>query len=690
MAMLITSQQSRVQDRTRTVLLLGEGPLATALARRWQKGQEILFRQYREPEELPDDSVPLAVGLVVAVSSHWRPAYDRAIQCWCWERGVALLRVSIWQQEAVIGPLVIPGVPGCLECMEVRHFRTSTRDAKNEAAFGRWCDAGDERIARRPQNPWATQAALNTIALLADDEVRAYLEQNASRVQTCSARFLNLRALTNSCHTFLPYPQCPVCGTAGPDRAEDAQIDFEPRPRPNLRSYRLRSLADDLEELEKRFVDTKLGLKIEPASAIFANEVAFTSVVSHHYEYPDLEQHTACGGFAYSFRASRATAIIEAMERYNSYIPRARNSSVYGSYHQLADRAIDPESFGLYTPEQYALHSQRPSPYCCSPYSPDLALHWSWCYSLRRQRPVLIPEEIAYYAACAIRPQTEHFLLDTSTGCAVGSTIEEAALYGLFEVIERDAFSLTWYARLPLPPLDMSSSGDISFKLALERTQRISGFTIHAFDATTDLGIPAILCVARNPRPEAPRLLYAAAAHWDPERALASAFYEVSAGISQMPARFPRDLERGRQLLEDSSQVLSIDDHLLVGAMPEAYSRSQFLLQPRPLQSLHARFAEQYKLRELEDLTEIFMRSAQRVLDKGYDVLIVRQTSPELQEIGLHCVRVLVPGLIPLAFGHDYRRVRGLERLYRLPRELGYIDRLLTEADLNPYPHAFP
>jgi ribosomal protein S12 methylthiotransferase accessory factor len=289
-----------------------------------------------------------------------------------------------------------------------------------------------------------------------------------------------------------------------------------------------------------------------------------------------------------------------------------------------------------------------------------------------------------------VRPDGEQFLSETSNGCAVGGSLEEATLYGLFEALERDAFLLAWYGRLKLPAIDLHSTRDTSLRLAIEREERMTGFTFHAFDCTTDFGLPVVLAAGINRVNEAPRLIYGAAAHWDPDRALANAFYEAAAGIVGQRVRFPQELERGEQLVKDDSLVLSIEDHVLAGAMPSAFSRASFLFQDQPLQSMSERFASQYAEAPTGDLTEILSRLARRIIARGYDIVIINQTAPELRASDLYCVRVLVPGLMPMTFGHDFRRIYGLERLYRLPQELGYTERILSEADLNPYPHAFP
>ena len=43
-----------------------------------------------------------------------------------------------------------------------------------------------------------------------------------------------------------------------------------------------------------------------------------------------------------------------------------------------------------------------------------------------------------------------------------------------------------------------------------------------------------------------------------------------------------------------------------------------------------------------------------------------------------------------MTFGHHLTRVTGLNRVLKVPKELGYAMRELTIEELNPYPHPFP
>jgi ribosomal protein S12 methylthiotransferase accessory factor len=43
-----------------------------------------------------------------------------------------------------------------------------------------------------------------------------------------------------------------------------------------------------------------------------------------------------------------------------------------------------------------------------------------------------------------------------------------------------------------------------------------------------------------------------------------------------------------------------------------------------------------------------------------------------------------------MTFGHDFTRLTGLERVIRVPVELGYAKHPLTVEELNTHPHPFP
>jgi len=131
-----------------------------------------------------------------------------------------------------------------------------------------------------------------------------------------------------------------------------------------------------------------------------------------------------------------------------------------------------------------------------------------------------------------------------------------------------------------------------------------------------------------------------------------------------------------------------MSDHSLGNAHPLAYDRFAFLLSgdrripwdrvgrlPWPW---HA------------DLRDDLLEAVDRMLAGSMDVIVVDQTSPLHRAGGLHCVKVIVPGALPMTFGHHNRRVSGIPRLHEVPYCLGYATAPLTDAQINPYPHPFP
>jgi hypothetical protein len=72
----------------------------------------------------------------------------------------------------------------------------------------------------------------------------------------------------------------------------------------------------------------------------------------------------------------------------------------------------------------------------------------------------------------------------------------------------------------------------------------------------------------------------------------------------------------------------------------------------------------------------------------GHDVIIANLTTVDVAATGLHVVRALVHGLIPLAVGTTMRL--GGPRLWDAPAAMGLARDLMSEARLNHTPHCFP
>jgi len=74
----------------------------------------------------------------------------------------------------------------------------------------------------------------------------------------------------------------------------------------------------------------------------------------------------------------------------------------------------------------------------------------------------------------------------------------------------------------------------------------------------------------------------------------------------------------------------------------------------------------------------------------GYEVIVADVTTPDIAEVGLSVVRVIVPGLAPLHSNH-LRPFLGVRRIFEVPFRLEWNRRGWSpESGLNPFPHPFP
>ena len=91
--------------------------------------------------------------------------------------------------------------------------------------------------------------------------------------------------------------------------------------------------------------------------------------------------------------------------------------------------------------------------------------------------------------------------------------------------------------------------------------------------------------------------------------------------------------------------------------LPEAEGRLSFLLDNRrPLRSFAEEFKQPPANTDLKDDLQEILNKFRRL---NLEVIVVDQTTPITKRNGLFCVKVLIPGMLPMTFGHHLTRVKG-------------------------------
>ena len=642
------------------VAVVGKGLLADHVC-------EELSAQYQVVRSIDFEAgVPEATDLVLVLQDAWDPSVHQRAEEVLRPTGIPWLRGFISFGEGVVGPLVRSDTQGCSQCAENRRLMAG-RDRKEmwEMQQKLAADGGMSRDA------WASRTGLLQIAHLLGAEVQRILlgDQVHSEGRVC---LINLKTLKSSWHAFLPDPLCPVCSQLPEDSPTAARVSLKQSPKIEG-SYRCRSMDDLNKVLVKDYLDHRTGVLngkmydlVPPFADVAVNLPLFTG-------------DEGVAGRTHSYALSELTAILEGLERSCGISPRGKRTVVYDCFNNLRDQALNPIKVGVHAKEQYA----RPG-FPFEQFNPDSQMNWVWGYSFLQERPILVPELLAYYSlGCG-----QGFVYETSNGCALGGSLEEAIFYGILEVVERDSFLMTWYAELPLPRLDPYSANDQELQLMIDRVRAVAGYDLYFYNSTMEHGIPSIWAIAKNKKQKGLNIICAAGAHLDPVRAVKSAVHELAGMMLTLDDKLEANEEEFVRMLQDSSLVQKMDDHGMLYGLPQAQERLQFLLDDdRPLRT----FDEEFKWKSRhKDLTDDLQDILQKFRRLNLDVVVVDQSTSETKRNGLYCVKVLIPGMLPMTFGHHLTRVTGLERVLRVPMELGYRKKPLTFEQLNPHPHPFP
>lgn len=646
------------------VLVVGEGLVADRVC-------EELFAHYHVVRQTQFEAfIPKKMDLALVLQDAWNPSDHQKAEEVFRRTGTPWLRGFVSFGEGIVGPLVQPGKPGCSHCSDIRRYMAMARRDRKEMRemHGRLKEDGGIQ-----QDAWASHSGLLQLAHFIGAEVDRILQGNDARSEG-QIGLINLKTLTSSWHTFLPVPLCPVCSGVPDDSEEAACISLQPSLKVSADSYRCRSLGELKKMLVKDYLDHRTGL-LNEKMVYLVPPFADVSV-----NLPLLQGDEGTAGRTNSYEVSELTAILEGLERYCGLEPRGKRTVVYDSFINLKDKALNPIKVGVHAKEQY-----EKTGFPFQPFDPERPMNWVWGYSFLENRSVLIPELLAYYS---LGYEQQGFVYETSNGCALGGSMEEAIFYGIMEVVERDSFLMTWYAQLKLPRLDPSSADDQELQLMIDRMRAVAGYDLYLYNSTMENGIPSICAIAKNRKNKGLNLICAAGAHLDPMRAVKSAVHELAGMMLTLDEKFETNREKYLRMLQDASLVQQMDDHGMLNGLPQAEERFEFLLDDnRPLRTFAEEFNRQSNHRDLtEDLKDILQVFRRLELD----VIVVDQTTPELIRNGLYCVKVLIPGMLPMTFGQHLTRIVGLERVLKVPMELGYTTQPLTVEQLNPHPHPFP
>jgi ribosomal protein S12 methylthiotransferase accessory factor len=397
----------------------------------------------------------------------------------------------------------------------------------------------------------------------------------------------------------------------------------------------------------------------------------YSAKMSHTVTYLPLGCYDANGGAGLTHDSARRAALGEAVERYCASV-YFRDELPLATYAELSTtgRALAPGALALF-------HERQREVIRYAWFEPDTPICWVATRSLTTGEEVFVPASSVFVPYFPFRAEEGELTVGPgiSTGLASARSASAAMLGGLLEVVERDAFMITWLARLPVPRIDPHSGSRL--RAVSERLARPHLRYVLSWMAT-DVELPAVLCTVVDESYDPPLIACGGAAHLNPETAAIKAL--VEAAQTREWARVMGHEPEPRIIEADFSSVTDFEDHVFLyghGDMGECVS---FLLDaPRVLavDELPAALGEDQPSEALD-----------RVHAAGWEVLAANLTTVDAEQCGYHVVKTIVPCAQQLEGDHSHRLLGG-RRLYEVPRTLGYESDLDFDT-LNPDPHPYP
>lgn len=158
-------------------------------------------------------------------------------------------------------------------------------------------------------------------------------------------------------------------------------------------------------------------------------------------------------------------------------------------------------------------------------------LEWIEAEEIISESPILVPANAVFHPYIPnreIKPCAMAMFKGNTNGLASGNVIEEAVLHGIFEVVERDAWSIFELTKRNKKQIDLDTIENDTVRELVEKFTS-QGIKIKLMDITADLKIPTIVASADDTvLKDAALLTLGVGTHLNPEIAAIRALSEVA------------------------------------------------------------------------------------------------------------------------------------------------------------------
>ncbi|MFH2032671.1 MAG: YcaO-like family protein [Bacteroidota bacterium] len=354
----------------------------------------------------------------------------------------------------------------------------------------------------------------------------------------------------------------------------------------------------------------------------------------------------------------------ETVERYSCTVYRSKNL-IKGTFASLEGKALDLKSIVAFSENQ-----RKHSYFDKFNFSESTPFTWVKGQSLISGKQILLPAQMIYYSY-KFSKKERMIYVPISTGAAGGSCLASALVRGILEIVERDAFMISYLNQLHSPRVDLSKIKDIRVDY-LKNVAKRYRLEWSVIDMTNDLEIPAIASVVIDKSGYGPAVLVGLKANLNPIDAIIGSFEEAINIRGWMRHTYEDDFEKYKNL--NPKHIHNVEQRGMYWFPKKMIKQLDFWLENN-LDFNIDRYKYFGKTMSHGKLLKILFSNLRK---KGFDVFFTEVTVPEIKKLQYRVVKVIIPQLQPF-YQSEYYPYLGGERLFKYSNGGSY----------NNVPHPF-
>lgn len=416
-----------------------------------------------------------------------------------------------------------------------------------------------------------------------------------------------------------------------------------------------------LKELLASWIDKRAGiiryLTSDPPDRSKLNVTWTSAAVLNRSKFPEQTSSKTTGyGAGLTAVEAMAKAAAEAIELYAAS-RCSDNELLHSTISALTEDFLDPRQLYLHDRAQY---KQPNFPF--RRFNARSRIAWTRGQWLDTRAAVWLPAFLTYFGMDL--PLEKDFSQVTTSGLATGTSVEDASLRAIWELVERDAFMTTWLCQLPARRLVLDSALEPG-ALGIVRELETQGMEVRLYLLSTGIKIPVVLCVVLGDGKHWPGATIGLGAHHNVATAARKAILEQAL----MGPALRREMLSGKRRIPKRPQDITTPlDHALY-YIPKSRARAFDFLERKEIPPGSLMDLPKAQRTSLDGCVKVLKAAGVRVAIKDL-------TPPDLVSESPFCVvRALATTLQPIHFGFDFVRLSS-PRLKRL-----------MNGGINPNPH---